>query len=151
MTESVDSSSPLEHAANLRKTSDAFLAKLDRLHELEGRKRELAPEHPEFVRLAREVEDTARSLLYSGGQQVELAEQVHHDVKAGELPVNQPIRETPPRREAVAILAEWRAAERALVAAPLDSDEERRAQADVTRFREEYRRITAPTPGDAKD
>ena len=145
MTQPLDSSSPPEHAADLRKTSDAFMAKLDRLHELETRKRELAPEHPEFVRLAREVEDMARSLLYSGGQQVELAEQVHHDVKAGELPINQPIRETPPRRDAVSILAEWRAAERALVAAPLDSDEERQAQADVARLREEYRRITAPT------
>jgi hypothetical protein len=146
MTYTPDSDSPLDHAADLRKASDTFMAKLDRLHELESRKRELAPEHPEFVRLAREVEDLARSLLYSGGQQVDLAKQVHHDIKSGETSVTQPIRDTPPRRDAVGILAEWRAAERALAAAAIDSQEERTAQEDVERLREEYRRITAPTP-----
>jgi predicted aminopeptidase len=48
------------------------------------------------------------------------------------------------------VLADWRAAERALVAAPLDSEEERKAQAAVDRLREEYRRITAPIARDAQ-
>jgi len=135
-----------EHAAELRRASDTFMQRLDRLHELETRKRELKPELPEFVRLAREIEDLSRGLLYSSGEQVELAEQVHVDVKRGETHVDQPIRELPPKRDAVGILAEWRAAERRLAAAPIDSEEERAAEADVLRLREEYRRITAPTP-----
>ena len=146
MTQQPDSATPFEHAARLRRASDTFMSRLDRLHELESRKRELNPDLPEFVRLAREIEDLARALLQAGSQQVELAEEVHHDVKAGATEAKQPIRETPPRRDAVAVLAEWRAAERALVAAPLDSDEERAAEADVERLRAEYRRITAPTP-----
>jgi hypothetical protein len=123
------------------------MQRLDRLHELESRKRELKPDLPEFVRLAREIEDLARALLFSGGQQVELAEEVHADIKAGETVVDQPIRDTPARRDAVAVLSDWRAAERRLAAAGPDTDDERNAKADVDRLRAEYRRITAPTPG----
>jgi hypothetical protein len=144
MTRAPDDSSPHEKAARLRRASDTFMARLDRLHELESRKRELDPDQPEFVRLAREIEDLSRALLSAGTEQVALAEQVHHEVKTGEADMVQPIRDTPPRRDAVAVLAEWRAAERALVAAPLDSAEERQAEADVERLRAEYRRITAP-------
>jgi hypothetical protein len=150
MTEFLDPGTPLEHAADLRRASDTFMSRLDRLHELETRKRELAPDQAEFVRLAREIEDLARSLLSAGGRQVELAVQVHHEAKAGDEPIKQSIRETPPRRDAVAVLADWRAAERALVAAPLDSEEEHKAQAAVDRLREEYRRITAPIARDAQ-
>ena len=143
MTQFSDESSALEHAADLRRVSDDFIQRLDRLYELETRKRELPPDDAEFVRLAREVEDLSRALLFAGGQQVELAEEVHADVKHGETEVDQPIRDTLPRRDAVIILAEWRAAERRLAAAPPESDEERAARVDVDRLRDEYRRITA--------
>ena len=136
---------PEEHAAGLRRASDEFMQRLDRLYELESRKRELPPDRPEFVRLAREVEDMARALLFSGGAQVELAEEVHADIKHGETIIDQPIRETPPRRDAVTILAEWRGAERRLAAATAGSQDEQQAKAEVDRLREEYRRITAPT------
>lgn len=148
MTEFADRNAPLEHAAELRRASDLFMQRLDRLHELETRKRELAPEEPEFVRLAREIEDVARALLSAGGDQLELAEAVHHESKENDLSIDQPIRDTPPRRDAVAILADWRAAERRLAAAGLDTEEERAARADVERLRVEYRRVTAPTPAD---
>ena len=148
MTEFGAEREPLEHAADLRRTSDEFMQRLDRLYELETRKRELRPDAPEFVRLAREIEDLSRALLFAGGQQVELAEEVHADVKTGETVVDQPIRDTPPRRDAVIVLAEWRAAERRLTAASAGSDEEREARAEVDRLREEYRLITTPDPGE---
>lgn len=135
-----------ERAANLRRTSDQLMERLDRLYELESRKRELPPDRPEFVRLAREVEDLSRALLFSSGEQVELAEQVHADVKAGDLSADIPIRDTPPKREAVSVLAEWRAAERRLAAAELGSADERQAHEEVERLRDEYRRITTPLP-----
>jgi hypothetical protein len=137
----------LEHAADLRKASDMFMQRLDRLHELESRKRELPPDEPEFVRLAREIEDLARALLFTGGEQVELAEAVHYEAKRNDIAIDQPIRDTPPRRDAVTILADWRAAERRLAAADIGSDEEVAARAEAEQLREEYRRITAPTPG----
>ena len=141
---------PQEHAAGLRRTSDDFIQRLDLLYELEMRKRELPPDDAEFVRLAREIEDIARALLHVGAQQVDLAEEVHADIKHGKTVIDQPIRETPPRRDAVAVLAEWRAAERRLTAAASGSDEERAAKAEVDRLREEYRRITNPaTSADA--
>jgi hypothetical protein len=87
----------------------------------------------------------ARSLLYAGAQQVELAETVHRESKENEVANDQPIRDTPPRRDAVIILAEWRAAERRLAAAAIGSEDEGAARTDVERLREEYRRITAPT------
>jgi hypothetical protein len=150
MTEFPDQTPQLEHVADLRQASDLFMQRLDRLHELETRKRELPPDEPEFVRLAREIEDLSRALLFTGGQQVELAEAVHHEAKTNEVAVDQSIRDTPPRRDAVLILAEWRAAERRLAAAAPDSDDERDARADTERLRNEYKRVTAPTPDDAK-
>lgn len=148
MTELSDSMAPLEHSADLRKASDQFMQRLDRLHELESRKRELPPGEPEFVRLAREIEDLARALLHTGGQQVELAEEVHYEAKTSGVKVEQSIRETPPKRDAVTILAEWRAAERRLAAAAAGSKDESDARADSERLRDEYRRITAPIPDD---
>ena len=149
MTEFPTDSQQLEHAADLRKASDVFMQRLDRLHELETRKRELPPDEPEFVRLAREIEDLSRALLWAGSQQVELAEEVHHEAKANDVAVDQSIRDTPPRRDAVSILAEWRAAERRLAASAPGSDDERDARADTERLRDEYRRLTTPTPDNA--
>lgn len=146
MTEFTDERAPHAHAADLRRASDEFMQRLDRLHELETRKRELAPDQPEFIRLAREIEDLARALLYSGGKQVDLAEEVHFEAKTSPMPVDLPIRDTPPKRDAVRILAEWRAAERRLAGATPGSKDEREARADSERLRNEYRRITAPTP-----
>lgn len=148
MTEFTDNSAEHAHAADLRRASDEFMQRLDRLHELETLKRELPPDQPEFVRLAREVEDLARALLYTSGKQVGLAEEVHFEQKTNDVKVDLPIRETPPKRDAVAILAEWRAAERRLAAAAAGSNEEQDARADSERLREEYRRITAPIPDD---
>ena len=151
MTEFTDESAEHAHAADLRRASDEFMQRLDRLHELETRKRELPPEQPEFVRLAREIEDLSRALLYSGAKQLDLAEEIHHEQKTTAVKLDQPIRDTPPKRDAVVILAEWRAAERRLAAAAPGSEDEMAARADSERFREEYRRITAPIPGDERN
>jgi len=147
MTEYTGKQAPLEHAATLRRASDEFMQRLDRLYELESLKRELMPDRPEFVRLAREIEDLSRALLFTSGQQVDLAEEVHADIKHGETVIDQPIRETPPKRDAVAVLADWRAAERRLAAAPPETAEEHAARAEVDRLREEYRHITTPQDG----
>jgi hypothetical protein len=138
--------SDAERAAELRGASDQLMERLDRLYELESRKREIPPDGPEFIRLAREVEDLSRALLFTSGEQVELAEQVQAAIKAGDSAIDLPIRETPPKRDAVAVLAEWRAAERRLAAALPGSHEEAAARGDVDRLRAEYRDITAPTP-----
>lgn len=143
-----DNTADLERAANLRETSDTLMARLDRLYELESRKRELQPDRPEFVRLAREIEDLSRALLYTSGVEVELAEALHADVKAGDADADVSIRDTPPKRDAVGVLAEWRAAERRLQAAPAGSADESEAREQVERLRAEYRQITAPTPPD---
>ena len=146
MTEYAENPVQLEHAAELRRTSDLFMQRLDRLHDLESRKRELPPDEAEFVRLAREIEDLSRALLFTGGQQVELAEEVHHEAKRNNVAVDQPIRDTPPRRDAVAILAELRAAERRLSAAEMNSEDEVLAREEVERLRSEYRQVTNPSP-----
>jgi hypothetical protein len=151
MTEQPINPPQLEHAADLRRASDDFMQRLDRLHELESRKRELPPDEAEFVRLAREIEDLARALLFSGGQQVELAEEVHYEAKRNDIPIDQSIRDTPPRRDAVSVLAEWRAAERRLTAAAIGSEDEATEREAVRNLREEYRRLTSPLPGDRPD
>jgi len=127
-------------AADLRSASDLLLRQIDRLYELESRKRELKPEDPEFVRLAREVQDVAARALQSSADEEELADQVTRLAKDGDPAVlEQAIEDVPPGpREAMLILADWRAAERRLASAPGGSDEERKARADVDRLRAEY-------------
>jgi len=129
----------LELASDLRNASDLLLERIDRLYELERRKRELMPDNPEFVRLAREVEDTARAALGATGMQVELATAVADRANRGDSSVDQPIRDVPPGpRDATVILSEWRAAERLLATAAPDSDAERSARIEVERLRREY-------------
>jgi hypothetical protein len=130
----------LQAASALRNTSDALLERLDRLYELERRKRELLPDDPEFVRLAREIEDVATEALAQTSEQVELAKQVAHIAKQGDSAVaDHAIRDIPPGpRDATLILAEWRAAERRLADASAGSEDEERARADVERLRGEY-------------
>lgn len=134
-------------ASDLRAASDMLIQRIDRLDELERRKRELPPDDPEFVRLAREIEDVARGVLGATGLEVELADEVAAAAKRGDPTAREPIREVPPNsRGAVEILREWRTAERRLAAATAGSDEERIAAADADRLREEYRkRINAGT------
>jgi hypothetical protein len=146
MTQPLPSAQPpddlagLELSSDLRNASDLLLQRIDRLYELEQRKRELLPDNPEFVRLAREVEDVARAALGATGMQVELATQVADLAKRGDSNVDNAIRDIPPGpRDATVILSEWRAAERTLAAAPADSDAERAARAEVERLRHEYR------------
>lgn len=145
MTEQMDQAD-FRRASDLRRASDQLMDRLDRLYELESRKRELPPDRPEFVRLAREIEDLSRALLFSSGEEVELAEAIHADVKAGDIAADLPIRETPAKRDAVSVLAEWRAAERRLAAAPQSSSAEAEARVEVERLRAEYRQITTPMP-----
>jgi hypothetical protein len=153
MTEQ-SSTTSTSSAAQLRVTSDLFMQRLDRLYELEQRKREIRPDDPEFTRIAREVEDTARALLGTSEHQTVLADDVKAQVKQGDRQLGEnPIRDLPPtRRDATAILGDWRAAERRLAAAGLGSDEERRARDEVERLREEYRDITnIPTRRDGQN
>ena len=141
----------LELASDLRNASDLLLQRIDRLYELERRKRELMPDNPEFVRLAREVEDVARAALGATGMQVELATEVADRAKRGDSIVDQPIRDVPPGpRDATVILSEWRAAERLLAAAAPGSDAERSARTEVERLRREYR-DTINLRGDSGD
>jgi hypothetical protein len=130
----------LKVASDLRNASDAFMRQLDRLVELEERKRELPPGDPEFTRLAREVEDLAAAALAASGTQVRLADAVADIAKRGDRDIaDHPIVEMPPGpREAALILAEWRAAERALAAASPGSDDERVAREQAERLRREY-------------
>lgn len=119
--------------ASLRTTSDAFLSRLDRLHELEGEKRLLTPGSPRMVGLAAEIEALVRDVLGVASTQLDLAE------RAEETDNLRPIEVIPPR-DAPDILADWREAERRFIAADADSAEAAAARADIERLREEYGR-----------
>jgi hypothetical protein len=119
--------------SRLRTASDAFLARLDRLHELETEKRLLTPGSPRMVGLAGEIEDLVRDVLETAGTQLELAE------KAQGTSHMRPIEAVPPR-DAPEILADWRAAERRLNEAGPGTADEDGARADIERLRAEYSR-----------
>ena len=127
-----------ETGSALRATSDALLADLEALEALEQEKRNLEPGDPRIVELAAAVEDVARRLLGQTVRQRELTAVIEHQVQQGapDAP-DQPIADTP--REIHLILADWRAAERRSRDAKPGSVEAQEADADLERFREEYR------------
>jgi hypothetical protein len=121
--------------AELRTTSDGFLARLSKLGELESLKRTLTPGTPEMIRISQEVENLSREVLRVAMRQSELAETARQQNSA----TVRPIAAIPPRDTTV-ILADWREAERGLGAATPGTAQWESALADVERLRDEYRR-----------
>lgn len=117
----------------LRLASDNFLARIERLHRLEELKRQLPP--AETAEVAQEVETLTREILGWATRQTDLAQDVakRADTETG------PIATTPPRALGV-VLAEWRAAERALAEERPATAAWESARADVDRLRDEYAR-----------
>ena len=122
----------------LRATSDALLADLEALEELERQKRGLQPDDPQLVDTARRVETIARRLLGQSVRQRELTAVINDLAQAGHPDAPQRTIDATPR-EIHQILADWRDAERRARAAAPDSAEAEAANADIDRLREEYR------------
>lgn len=121
--------------SELRRTSDGFLARVEKLHELEELKRTLTPGTPEMLRVTREVEALSREVVEWAARQTELAE-----LAAKRQPSNMlPISRVPPRDIPV-ILDEWRDAERRLGEQEPGTAGWQSARADVERLRDEYGR-----------
>jgi hypothetical protein len=123
----------------LRATSDALLRDLEVLATIEEEKRSLEPGDPRLVQLAARIEEIAQRVLVGSVRQRKLTEVVSDQVEAGSPDApNGPIGDTP--RPMQVILAEWREAERRLVAADPGSAEAAEAEAIVSSLRDEYRR-----------
>jgi hypothetical protein len=118
----------------LRTASDTFLARLDRLHQLEVEKRLLTPGTDRMVTLAAEIESLVQEVLGVAGTQLDIARNAA--ALDGEL---RPIEAIPPR-DAAEVLVDWRAAERRLSAAAPGGADEAMARSDIERLRDEYRR-----------
>lgn len=118
----------------LRLTSDAFLARLARLQQLEDEKRLRPPGSQEMLDASAEVEALTQEVLDWARRQTGLAEQA-----AREGGPQIPIEAVPPREPHV-ILADSRNAERQLMAATPNTAEWASRRADVERLRDEYRR-----------
>jgi hypothetical protein len=122
----------------LRAVSDALLADLGALQELEEQKRAIQPGDPQLIRVASQIEELAGRVLSTSSAELHLTERVHRLVEAGspEAP-DAPIEDT--KREMRAILADWRDAERRGGLAEPGSPEALAAAADIQRLRLEYR------------
>ena len=127
-----------ETGSALRATSDALLADLEALEELERQKRGLQPDDPQLVNTARKVESIARRLLGQSVRQRELTAVANDLAQSGHPDAPQGSIEDSPR-EIHQILADWRDAERRARDADQGSADARAAAADVERLREEYR------------
>jgi len=120
----------------LRDTSDALLANLDRLRALEQEKRQLPLDSPRLVELATQIESLAATVLGTTDRQTRLATAV---VERGNAP-DVSIEELTPARDVHSVLADWRDAERRLAALPADSNDATVLRAEIGALREEYRR-----------
>ena len=119
--------------SELRATSDSMLSMLDRVRDLESRKRELAPGTDDFARLAWEVVEQARLLVRWSELQLRQANESLADASGPTVP----LVDVPARRLDV-VLAEWRTAEMRLSQAVPGSSEAEEAARDVARLRDEY-------------
>ncbi len=137
----------LEIERDLRFTSDEMLRALERLRELEARKRKLKPGTEPFVKLAEEVEQLAASVFERTREQTEQAERSLELREVASVDV-RPIDAVPPTRELHIILAEWRDAERRLAATGIETAEHAKAAGDVRRLREEYHRAYKAQSGE---
>ena len=122
----------------LRAESDATLAALDTIRELEERKRHLAPETPDFLFAARQITELTHVLTRTVTRQEELAEAVARGAKKATPSRDRPIVEIPPADNLPAILAAWRNAERRLAEAEVGSDEERELRDAIDALRRSY-------------
>jgi cell division septum initiation protein DivIVA len=118
---------------DMRKASDSFLDRVERMHALEERKRQMPAD--EIEGLAREIEGLAAEVLGWAREQSRLAETAA-DAQYDHLPS---IAALPPR-SLPEILGDWRAAERRMQSVEAGSDDYESARADAHRLRDEYAR-----------
>ena len=124
----------------LHATSDALLASLDRLRELEMEKRQTPLESPRLVELSEEIERLAESVLSASDVQTDLARLAHDMVGQGQLAGSGTIETMAETRDVHAVLAEWRDTERALGATEPASAAATQLRARIETLRSEYRR-----------
>lgn len=124
----------------LHATSDALLASLDRLRELELEKRQTALESPRLVELAEEIERLAESVLSASDVQTDLARLAHAMVEGGQLAGTDSIESLAETRDVHTVLAEWRDTERALGELEPGSAAATQLRARIETLRAEYRR-----------
>lgn len=128
----------------LRAVSDAFLAQLAQVNELEAEKRATPVGAPAFPALARRVEDAVRGLLIRATEQREVAETVHRAAVASDQgPVA--IVDVPAALSAAQILRLWRETLRDVENEQRDSERGRAlsemALAYQRAYREAYERL----------
>lgn len=127
----------METSNALRQTSDALLRDLDVLAALEDEKRGIEPGDPRLVELAGRIEEIAKRILTGSVREHQLTQVANSQVESrSDNAPTATIEETP--RSVSAILAEWRDAERRLVAAEPGSAEAAEATALVEQLRMEY-------------
>jgi hypothetical protein len=126
--------------SELRQASDALLANLDRLRELEQEKRHVPLDSERLVALAEEIELLASTVLRTTDRQTDLAKLTAAEIGNETVDPTATIDSTAPARDVHAVLAEWRDAERRLADLAADSTEAAVARAEIATLREEYRR-----------
>jgi hypothetical protein len=113
----------------LRAESDAFLAQLNLLHDLEMRKRDVPPGDAGFLPLASEVEDSVAVLLARAKRQTAVG-------KASTAQI--PLTAVPDGESAVMILSRWRELERRINKMDPSSDEAADLRREADAFRRAY-------------
>lgn len=124
----------------LHATSDALLASLDRLRELELEKRQTPLESPRLVELSEEIERLAKSVLTASDVQTDLARLAHSMVEEGQLAGTESIESMAETRDVHTVLAEWRDTERALAESEAGSPAATQLRGRIETLRAEYRR-----------
>lgn len=124
----------------LHATSDALLASLDRLRELELEKRQTPLKSPRLVELSEEIERLAKTVLGTSDVQTDLARLASEMVEKGELSGTESIDSLGSARDVHTVLAEWRDTERRLGELEPNSSAATKLRGRIEILRSEYRR-----------
>jgi hypothetical protein len=119
-------------AGDLRATSDAFVARLAEVSEMEQRKRSLAPTDPAFTELADAVEQSVLKLLGQSRRQRDLS------WEARRANIQTPISAISPELGALELLAQWRVYEEEMGGLDPASAEGQVARLNAELYRRRY-------------
>jgi hypothetical protein len=133
--------SPTDGDGAARATSDALMAAIERLTDTETRKRQVATDSSEFLRLAVLADEAGQMVARWTATQLDAASKARRLVAEGAMS-GEPIERVAPRRVAK-VLADWREAEYRLTSAAPGSPEALAAAQDAERLRTEYQEATA--------
>jgi len=124
-----------DELADLRAASDQLVLAIAEVDAREHRKRGMRPSETAFLELARSVRVAAEVVVDLARREERTALELAREARGRDLP---PIEKMTPAKEMAALLDEWRAVEKRLIASEPGSLEAEELMTEFERLRDQY-------------